>query len=274
MRYLLLILLLSGCADNVTPPVSIAAWDGDDPATPECLPNLDGRIDADELAPGFGVPANFVVNAPGTTVELDLNGLRDASGARVWDFRGVSQSDRELQVQAQTVEGTWFESEFPGAQFTTPLDPRGVELGVYSHSDNGLFLHGFVSSDPESNTLTQMRYTEPLLLYPFPLENGDEWISVGEVVNGQFRGLPYAGRDTYSSVVADTGEVWLDSIEFTDVLQVKTLVQVQPAVGASTSRVQVSWLFECFGEVVRAASEDGETDLDFSRASEFRRLGF
>ena len=43
-------------------------------------------------------------------------------------------------------------------------------------------------------------------------------------------------------------------------------------VGASTSRRQVSFLFECFGEVARATSLPDETVVDFTTAAELRRL--
>jgi len=277
MRYtsgLIAALLLGACSDNLTPPFEIERWQGEPPATAECFPNLDGVIEFDELAPATGVPVNYRVTAPGAEVNVDLAGLRDASGARVWDYSAPNPADRSLEVQALAVSDAWFASDFPNATFATALDGNAVELGVYSHSSQGLFLHGFASSNANSPQRTLMRYTDPVLIYPFPLQKGREWVAVGEVVNGTFRGLPYAGRDTYTSIVSDEGEVWLPSIQFLGALQVKTLVQAQPAVGQSTSRVQVSWLFECFGEVMRAVSLDGETNLDFARASELRRLGF
>ena len=43
--------------------------------------------------------------------------------------------------------------------------------------------------------------------------------------------------------------------------------------GASVSRRQVSFLFECFGEVARATSRDDEQAVDFTTAAEVRRLG-
>mgnify|MGYP000997285483 FL=1 len=45
------------------------------------------------------------------------------------------------------------------------------------------------------------------------------------------------------------------------------------AVGASSSTRQSQFLFECFGEVVRATSAPGEKDDDFTTAAEVRRLG-
>jgi hypothetical protein len=99
-------------------------------------------------------------------------------------------------------------------------------------------------------------------------------VSVGEVENAKFRGLPYAGRDIYEVKVAAMGELALPSFSFEQVHKVHTKVTVQPAAGESSSTRQVSFLFECFGEVARATSQDGETEQDFSTAAEVRRLGF
>jgi hypothetical protein len=55
---------------------------------------------------------------------------------------------------------------------------------------------------------------------------------------------------------------------------VYTKVSIQPAAGESATTRQVSFLFECFGEVARATSQNGESDEDFNTAAEVRRLGF
>ena len=60
---------------------------------------------------------------------------------------------------------------------------------------------------------------------------------------------------------------------FTQVFRVRFAVDIEPAVGPTLSRRQVSFLFECFGEVARATSQPGETDDNFTTAAEIRRLG-
>ena len=91
--------------------------------------------------------------------------------------------------------------------------------------------------------------------------------------DGVVQGLPYAGRDTYQIEVSGAGELVLPDVTFTQVLRVRTHLTAQPAVGASRSQWQVSFLFECFGEVARATSRDGETAADFTTAAEVRRFG-
>jgi hypothetical protein len=55
--------------------------------------------------------------------------------------------------------------------------------------------------------------------------------------------------------------------------RVRTKVTVEPTVGATVVRRQTSFFAECFGEVARVTSADGETNEDFTSAAELRRLG-
>ena len=80
-------------------------------------------------------------------------------------------------------------------------------------------------------------------------------ISTGTIQTATLRGLPYAGNDIYEVSVDGSGEALLPSLTFTQVHRVRTRVTVAPAVGARTSRRQVSLFFECFAEVVRATSK-------------------
>ena len=50
-------------------------------------------------------------------------------------------------------------------------------------------------------------------------------------------------------------------------------VTIEPVAGPTVSRRQLSWMFECFGEVARATSLDNETKSEFTTTSELRRLG-
>jgi hypothetical protein len=93
------------------------------------------------------------------------------------------------------------------------------------------------------------------------------------VKNATLRGLPYAGQDSYAISVDAAGELILPSITFTQALRVRTTVTATPAAGAAVTTKQVSFLFECFGEVARATSQTGETQDNFTTAAEVRRLG-
>jgi len=269
------VLLTAGCSDNLTPQPEREPFSSEQPVALECVPNLDGQIDASELGAAIGVPVNFLVNPAGTEIEVDLEGARDQAGVRVWDWTYDDSDDQLLTVEAEDIASKWYAGSFPGGEFVSDLDATGRDESILSTDESGLLLHGFASAaeNPESGQ-TLFVYQEPVVVYPFPVEPGASWVSTGVVEDATLRGLPYAGRDVYEGSVGDSGEIWLPDIRFEQAHRVTTSVTIQPAVGESARRVQVSFLFECFGEVARAVSRNGETDRDFNIATQVRRLGF
>lgn len=267
------LVLLLACGENRTIPTR-------DPYTAptlaplECVPNLDGKIDADELQAALGVPARYLANPAGTSRPVALDGATNAQGQRVWDLATDYADDRVATLEAKALAGHWFAASFPGGQFVSPLDLGGTTLGVYAHDGSALLLLGYAS--PEENPAagkTLVVYTAPVAIFRFPLEVGRQWVSVGEVRNATLRGLPFAGRDTYQVRVDAAGQVELPDVTFTQALRVRTTTTIEPAVGTSIVRRQVGWVFECFGEVARATAADGEQNDDFTLTSELRRLG-
>jgi hypothetical protein len=87
------------------------------------------------------------------------------------------------------------------------------------------------------------------------------------------KGLPYAGTDTYAVADVAVGQVLLHDYTFTQVHRIRTTATVTPSVGTAAVTREDQFLFECFGEVVRATSKVGETNDDFTTAAEVRRLG-
>ncbi|MEZ4249734.1 MAG: hypothetical protein R3B99_16005 [Polyangiales bacterium] len=276
-----LLVLLSlglGCGDNQTFPMREPYRPGD-PGPLDCVPNLDGRIDATELSPALGVSVGLLVSPSWTERGVDLVGAV-IDERRVWDFSIDYADDQLARLSASALEEHWFADAFAeitaglgGEIFVTPLDAGGRTLGVYHHDDNALALLGTASADespPEGQSL--LIYGAPVALYRFPIEPGSEHVSVGEVRGGTFRGLPYAGRDVYEVRVASAGRLELPDLAFTQAMRVDVRVTVEPAAGASTTQRQTSFLFECFGEVARATSRLDETNPDFTTAAELRRL--
>lgn len=273
MRIVLAVMLgLTACDDNQT-WVAPTPYEAQAPAELACVPNLDGQITSDELEPAFGVPVSYLVSPSGVTRAIDPTGQVDEAGRRVWDL-SAPETDPVISVSARPISEHWAASSFPADAFTTPLDAAHTIDGVYRRETNELLLLGLASrleNPTEGRTL--WTYTTPVSVYRFPLTDGARWVSVGEVKNGLVRGLPYAGRDTYEIEVAGAGRLMLPDFTFTQSLRVKTRLVSQPAVGASQARQQISWLFECFGEVARATSQTGEANADFTTATEVRRLG-
>lgn len=270
----LMVLALAGCGENLTvPPDRDPA--SDPPVAPlECLPNLDGKIDRGELAPAIGTAISYVVSPPGVSRSVDLAGSDGEDGTE-WDFSTDYADDQSLSVTPSTLAGKWYAASFQDGAFVTPFNREGTLESIGLASDGGLLLLGLASREesPEEGQ-TLLVYDPPITVLKFPVEVGQSFVSAGEITNGVALGLPYAGRDTYEVEVDASGSVDLIQFTFDEVLRVRTKVTVEPAVGAAVTRLQTSFYAECFAEVARATSADGETDPDFSDAAELRRLGY
>ena len=266
-----------GCGENVTPLPDRPTYESPDAGVLGCIPNLDGRIDPSELEAVVGVPVTLLVSPPGVQRPVDLVGTV-VGESRTWDFATDYADSTLARLEAAPLEGQWFEADFPddgtpGTRFVTPLDPGGSTVGIYRKNDGALSLLGVASAladPPEGRTL--LVYQTPIVLYRFPIEVGASHVSTAEVTNGTLRGLPYAGRDIYEVEVRSSGRMELPDLAFERALRVDVRVTVEPAVGAATSRRQVSFLSECFGEIARATSRPDEVAIDFDTAAELRRL--
>jgi hypothetical protein len=92
-------------------------------------------------------------------------------------------------------------------------------------------------------------------------------------MNGTLNGSPWTQQDTYEVTDDATGELVLKDLTFTQAHRVRTKVTIAPSAGATIVRQQVSFVFECFGEVARITSQDNEMNADFTTAAEVRRFG-
>lgn len=270
---LISVLLLSACGENRTFPTK-EAYVAPTVAPLECVPNLDGRIDASELKAAIGIPVHYLASPPGASRPVSIPGATNPAGQRVWDLSIDYADDKIATLSASLVTGYWFAASFPTGQFVSALDLGGTTLGVYRNDGSDLLLLGYASSE-EMPTIgkTLVVYTPPVAIFRFPLEAGKQWISVGQVSNAVLRGLPFAGRDTYQVRVDAVGQLELPDVTFTQTLRVRTTATIEPAIGNAIVRRQVGWVFECFGEVARATAADTEKNDDFTTTAELRRLG-
>ncbi|MFZ5443728.1 MAG: hypothetical protein ACOZQL_27220 [Myxococcota bacterium] len=270
---LLTVAVLAACGENRTIPTR-EAYAAPELAPLECVPNLDGRVDAAELKAALGVPVRYLASPAGVQRPVNLPGTTNAQGQRVWDLSTDYADDRVATLEASALGGHWFAASFPSGQFVSALDLAGTILGVYANDGSSLLLLGYASREEAPATgKTLVVYSQPVAVFRFPLENGKQWVSVGQVINGTVRGLPYAGRDTYQVRVDAAGQLALPDVTFTQALRVRTTTTLEPAVGTAIVRRQVGWVFECFGEVARATAADGEPNDDFTLTAELRRLG-
>lgn len=267
-------LVVAACGENETPPPAKSPYVSAEPEALPCVPNLDGKIEASELSPQLGVAATYLVSPAGAERAVDLVGT-ERDGKRSWSLGLDFADDQVARISAQKLEGKWYAAEFAGLTdaIVTPIDAGGLTEGIYTHDETAFSLHGVASASPDGPNKTLLRYDQPIALYRFPLAPGVEYSTTGEVKNGTFRGLPYAGRDTYEVKVDAAGELSLPDFTVTQALRVRTKVTVSPAAGQVTTQRQTSFLFECLGELARATSKLDEPDEDFTTATELRRLG-
>lgn len=266
--------LAVACSENLTPATGRTPYEGSQVEPLTCVPNLDGKIDSNELAPSIGIGVNLLVSPAGKEQPVDLVAKPFEDGKVRWDYSLDRADDQAAVIQASPIKGKWYEASFPENSFVTPFDVGGRVEAVYQHDTNALSLVGLASKEqnpPEGQTL--YLYTTPIALYRFPLAPGVAYTSVGEAKNGMLRGLPYAGKDTYEVKVDGAGQLDLPDVIFQQALKVRTKVRLEPVAGAPTTQIQVSFLFECFGEVARFTSKTGETADDFTVATEVRRFG-
>jgi hypothetical protein len=273
MKRFVLLLGLAGCGDNLTVPPDRDPATDPDPLPLACVPNLDGRIDAAELQPAIGTKINYVVSPPGVARAVDIAGTT-TDGEPAWDFATDYADDQALAVVPATLAGKWYATSFPEGAFVTPFNREGTLESIGMAREDAILLLGLASSEADpAEGRTLLVYEPPIVVLKLPVEVGPTYASVGEIVNGMVQGLPYAGRDTYEVTVDAVGTVDLPQLTFEEVHRVRTRVTVEPAVGTSVVRRQVSFYAECFAEIARATSADGETEEDFTQAAELRRLG-
>ena len=258
--------LLSGCAE----PISYPAPDAGDAGSFTCIPNLDGQIDASELQAALNLPVSYVVS---DMAPVDLVGQVDSSGVQQWDFSTSLATDTTATIAATTLDGKWYQASFPAGQWVAPVDVDDTIEGVYAADSQAIYLQGIASaSETPANMKTLIVYATPVAVYRFPLKAGQSWMSTSAVTGGLLRGLPYAGTDTYDVSDDATGQMNLHDYTFTQVHRVRTTVTVAPSAGKAAATRQTSFMFECFGEIVRATSLTNEKSDDFTEAAEVRRF--
>ena len=263
-----------GGTDEVDPPDVEQA-----PALPVelCIGNNDGAITAAEMPTVMGAVVTYSVNQQTASPEVNVAGTT-IDGGHLWDFREAPGS----QPVAMTVldpADFWFSEHFPGADYATPASLWDEDvLGIFSDGDNAALMLGLASvQGPEDPGHTLLVYDEPVAVYRFPLNVGATWQQTATFSNALLQGVKNAGKEDYKFVVDGRGTVLLPQFTLENTLRVR-LESTQTFVVSQGSpdirRVHYFYVHECLGEVARIVSMPGTSVLDFTVASEFRRLGF
>ena len=163
---------LFGCGDNLTHRAGF----GEDSGVFECLPNLDGQVEGDELPVAFGVSTAYLVSPSGAEQQVDVAGSVDDTGRLAWNWTSSTAGDETVLFAPTAITERWYDAQFSDGEFAVPLDASGTVEAVYRRDDTALWLLGMASaqSDPaEGQTL--IVYDEPVVLYSLTRASSISW---------------------------------------------------------------------------------------------------
>lgn len=239
----------------------------------DCEGNNDGVIDAEELPWGTGVSVPYLANQAGTTVDVQPAG-EQVEGVTTWDF---TEAPGDLAVDFDLVDpaGLWFAEHFPAASYAVPLFAEDLDLlAVFSVQGEDFVMLGLASREESPAAgQTLLVYEEPVQVYRFPLELGTSWTASSSFRDAVLYGVDNAGEEVYDFEVDAVGTLLLPGFTMENVLRLR--VEVEQTFAVTTGEnpvlsVRHLYLRECFGELARITSLPGETEIEFTEASELR----
>ena len=258
-------------------PTTTRAYEAGAAAPLSCVPNLDGDDRRDRArARRSGVPVKFLVSPPGESRTVDLDGHADASGQLVWDF-GTDYADDQVACTSQAVaaRGQVVRVVVPRRAVRRRRSTRRDTLeAVYSQDDNGLYSRASRRRSRARRRRDALRLRHAgHALQASPSGRARRGPRRAPSRTGCSTACPYAGTGHLPGTDDATGQLILPDFTFTQAHRVAhRRHDGRPSAGENVVTRQVSFLFECFGEVARATSQPNETNDDFTTAAEVRRL--
>ena len=230
-----------------------------------CPPDHDGIVTRAEVPLRAGLRANFRI-AQSATVST----VGTVTGAgRTWDFSGSYAGDHDELVELLAPGANWWAAQFPTATHAARISASSDNLGVFQITDDSLLLLGVVS--PASGaTQTLLRYTPAVRVLAFPLVEGTAFTTTS-AVSGSVSAVPVSFTEVYTSTVDASGTL-VTPFGSTPALRVRTEM-TRTSVGVTlTSQRQFTFVAECFGIAAVVVSNALEASVEFTTASEMRRL--
>lgn len=261
VRSVALLSCVGACGVNQTPQPEPA------PTLPSCVPNRDGKITADELPIAYGATISYYASPAGATRTIDTSAAN-----HVWNLSEERADDVVVALGPVALGAQWYAASFPAGQFV--VDGGGGLEGIYHQDERALWLDGTASHEmaPAAGK-TLIRYTLPIAVLRFPVTGGDAYTTTAQIPDGVVAGLPFVGTDQVDVDVTGDGRLDVPYVKFSPALRVRTLVTRKPSTGTPVvTRRSTLFLFECFGEVARAESRQGEPNADFTTAEYLRRF--
>lgn len=230
-----------------------------------CSPNHDGTITRSEIPLAAGLSAKF---SAATNVTFATSGTDLGNGKRDWNLAQAFAGDHLSLLETLPLSGQWFEADFAGATYAAKLSETNDLLGVFEITADKLLLRGVVSPT-NGATKTELTYNPPVPALEFPLTQGKTWSQL-TTVTGIAQGIPLGLGyiEQYDDAVDAAGSLETPFGTF-DVLRVRTTMV--RAGGVLTLR-SFAFTAECFGTVASVTSQNNEPNMEFSSASELRRL--
>jgi hypothetical protein len=246
---------LAACGTNETPQPMPP------PTLPSCVPNRDGLITADEVPVALGATLTYYAGTHRTVNLAGVNG--------VWDLTEERPDDTVVAVGPVALGAQWYAASFPEGQFI--VDAGSGLDGIYHQDAQALWLDGTASQAPSPKTL--VRYADPVAILRFPIADGDAYGTTAQIPDGVISELPFIGTDQIDVDVTGSGRLDVPYVEFSPVLRVREHIVRKPSTGTPTvGRRTTIFLFECFGEVAHADSNQDEPAADFTTAAYLRRF--
>lgn len=238
---------------------------GADAGPSSCAPNHDGTLTRDEVVFRPGLHATFRV---AEDVTVDTHGDEQGDGSRVWDLTEQLPGDHSVLVELRSLDGTWYNTEFPDATYAARLSDTDQQLGVFAAEDDGLYLQGVVTPD-DGWARTELSYDPAVEVLAFPMSQGDTW-TTDATASGWYSGGYWTAYETYESQVDAHGTLKTPFGDF-EVLRVRT--DLTRTVGVMvTTQITYSFVSECFGTVATIRSQENEDQAEFTDAAEVRRM--
>lgn len=228
-----------------------------------CSFNNDGTITRAEEPFTVGLGALFAVNAPSTTVPVNV-----VASNNLWDFSAPVSSEAKQFDQLVSPSGQWWEPDFAGATYGERIDDGQQAYGIFRVSSDKLEMMGVVS-EQNGTTKTELTYATPIVVLKFPLSVGTSWTAESDV-SGTASGFAFFAHEKYIFTVDVRGMTKVPAATF-DTLRLK-MSYTQTYGALVTTRISYLHLAECYGAVARVRSKDNETSSNFTQAAEYRRL--
>jgi hypothetical protein len=228
-----------------------------------CSFNNDGTITRAEEPFMVGLGALFAVNAPGTTVPVNVV---PQSGA--WDFSAAVSSEGKQFDQLLSPSGQWWAPDFASATYAERIDDGQQAYGVFRVGSDKLEMLGVVSDQGGFNK-TELTYATPIVVLKFPFSVATTWTAESDV-SGSASGVAFFAHEKYLFNVDLRGTTKTPAATF-DTLRIR-MNYTQTYGALITTRITYLHMAECYGAVARLRSRDNETSNDFTQATEYRRL--